>query len=358
VDLNGLDADPRAREKLMNRLLYIILISTIAYTPGTWAQTPGPALHKNTTNVSEAGPQGAAQSIKAEADCGCESQVLPDDLAIVNGIRIGRKDIEDQVRESRIRLQGQVIEARRHELDLQVNSKLVTNEANRRAVSVTRLLEEEVVNKVKEPTEAEAQVFYDQNKPRIEGEFKDARNNIVQYLRDERQRQEAKQFAERLRSASDTRVEIHEATPPQLASDRGRVFAIVNQQPITSADIEDSLRPLIYEVQQQVYQLRKEELDLRINDTLLEQEAQKRKITTSSLLAAEIKPISITEEAARAFYQQNKDRVSGDFAQTKDHITRYLQQAELHKAELVFVEKLRRAASIRTFLEAPTLRNK
>lgn len=155
------------------------------------------------------------------------------------------------------------------------------------------------------------------------------------------------------RSLSDDVVLDIEATPLKQAADRARVIAIVNQQQITSADIEDSLRPLIYDVQQKVYKLRKNELDLRINDTLLQQEVQKRKITTNSLLEAEIKPKSITEEDARAFYEQNKDRVSGDFPQTKDHIIHYLQQNELRSAELAFVEKLRGVASIQTFLVAP-----
>jgi protein-disulfide isomerase len=355
MDLNRVDRPFAGEgEKMMSRLIYILLVSAIVSTPVTWAQTPVPAPQKRLTTTSGPGPQGALPATKLEEDCGCESQVLPEALAIVNGVRITRKDIEDQVREPRARLQRQVTEARKRELDLQINSKLVVIEANKRAVSTTRLLEAEVVNKVKEPTDAEARVFYDQNKKRIEGEFPEVKNHIVRYLRDERQREEAKKFADRLRSASANKVQINEATSPPRTSDPGRVFAIVNGQQITSGDIEDSLRPLIYEVQQQVYKLRQDELALRINDTLLEQEALKRKITTNSVLEVDVKPKTITEADALTFYEQNKDRVSGDFPQTKNDIVRYLEQAELRKAELAFVEKLRRAASIQTFLQAPT----
>lgn len=342
----------------MSRLLNILLVSALASTPVTWAQSTRALSNKSTTKgtaTATAAPiaPGASQSAKAEEDCSCESQVLPEAFAIVNGVRISRKDIEDQLRGPRVQLQRRVIEARKRELDLQVNSKLVALEAARRAVSVSKLLEEEVMNKVTEPTEAEAQAFYEQNKKRIEGQFPDVRNDITRHLRDERGHAEAKKFAERLRSTGGNRVRILEAASSQPASDRGRVFATVNQERITSADIEDSLRPLVYEVQQQIYQLRQSAVDLKINDTLLEQEAQKRKITTDSLVAAEIKPINITEDAARAFYDQNKERVSGDFPQTRDHIIQYLQQGELRKAELAFVEKLRRAATIQTFIVAP-----
>jgi hypothetical protein len=111
---------------------------------------------------------------------------------------------------------------------------------------------------------------------------------------------------------------------------------------------------MVQAIQQQIFALRKQELDLRIDDTLLEQEARKRKLTTEVLLDTEIKPKTITDDDARAFYEQNKDRVSGDFAQTKAVIVQYLQQQEKRSAELPLVERLRRAALIQTFLVAPS----
>ena len=336
----------------MSRLLYILVISIIC-TPTILAQAPKTATNKSSAKEPAVSPPAAPQVNKSEEDCACEWQVLPEVLGTVNGIRINRKDIEDQTKEPIGRLKRQLIEARKHELDLQINSKLVALEAARRSISVAKLLEEEVVSKVKEPTNVQVQAFYDQNKSRIQGEFKDVRDDIFQYLRDEYQREEAKKFAEHLRTVTETKVQVQEATPPKNSSELTRVFAIVNGQQITSADIEDSLRPLIYGVQEQMYKLRKNELDLRINDTLLEQEAQKRKITTNSLLDAEVKPKTVTEKEALAFYEQNKDRVSGSFAETKDNIIRHLQQSELRAAELAFVEKLRGTASIETFLTAP-----
>jgi protein-disulfide isomerase len=83
------------------------------------------------------------------------------------------------------------------------------------------------------------------------------------------------------------------------------------------------------------------------------QEAQRRKITANALLDAEVKAAPITEEQAQAFYEQNKERVSGDFPKTKESIIRYLQEAEIRRAEREYVEKLRAAASIQIFLVAP-----
>jgi len=286
-------------------------------------------------------------------DCACESQVLPATVAIVNGITISARDIEKATAEPVRNLQRQVVDARKRELDLLINSKLLAIEAKKRGLTTTQLLDKEVVAKVLPPTPAETRAFYDQNKARINGEFDAVKGDIIRYLMDERQRVEAKKFADGLRAASNVIVKAPQATPPRNEAERAQILATINNENITSGDVEDSLQALIFDVQEQVYQLRKNEVDLNINDTLLVQEAQKRKITTNALLETELKPKPVTEEQARTFFEQNKDRVSGDFAQTKDSIINYLQQMELRLAERAFIEKLRAAASIQIFLNVP-----
>jgi hypothetical protein len=290
-------------------------------------------------------------------NCGCESQPLPDTLAIVNGVKITAGDINKSIGESVSQLQRQVIEARKRELDLLINSKLLALEAKKRGVSTVKLLDDEVVAQVKKPTQAEAQVFYDQNKERIKAEFKEVADNIISYLYEQRQQDEAKRFAATLRAASEVKVNVIEVTPPVTEADRARVLATIKDEQITSRDVENSLLPMISGVQDQVYKLRKDELELTINDALLTQEAQKRKITATALLDAEVKPKPVTEEQLQLFYDQNKDRVSGDFTQSKDAIRRYLEQVELRQAERDFLDKLRSTASIQVFLVPPTRTN-
>ena len=130
--------------------------------------------------------------VSAQAqDCGCESQALPDTLAIVNGVKITASDINKSIGESVSQLQRQVIEARKRELDLLINSKLLALEAKKRGVSTVKLLDDEVVAQAKKPTQAEAQVFYEQNKDRIKAEFKDVADDIITYLYEQRQQDEA-----------------------------------------------------------------------------------------------------------------------------------------------------------------------
>ena len=274
-------------------------------------------------------------------------------LAVVNGVTITLRDIEKNTGDAVRNLQRQVTEARKRELDLLINSKLLAAEAKKRGVSTAKLLEQEVVAKVTAPTPAEAQTFYDQNKARIQGDFNSVKDEILRHLLQEQQRVEAKKFADGLRAAGKTIVNVAEATLPRNDADRAQVLATVDGVNITSGDVEDSLKPLIFEVAEEIYKLRKNELDLTINDTLLVQEAHKRKITTNALLDAEVKAKPVTDEQARLFYEQNKERISGDFAQTKDSVISYLQQTELRSAERAFVEKLRAAAVLEVFLKAP-----
>jgi protein-disulfide isomerase len=324
----------------MRRLTFALLVLTLACAQAVFSQTtPTP----QTPTAAPAPPP----------DCACESQSLPETLAIVNGVKISTNDIKKSTGDSVSQLHQQIIDARKRELDLMINSKLLTLEAKKRGISTVKLLDQEVIAKVKKPGQIEAQAFYDQNKARIKGEFKDVVDEIVAYLFEQAQQTEAKKFADGLRAANEVKVLVTEATPPATPADRTRVFATIKGEKITSGDIEDSLLPLIFDVQQQVYKLRKDELELSINDTLLVQEAQKRQITTNALLDAEVKPKPVTDQQLQTFYDQNKDRVSGDFAQTKDAIRQYLEQIEVRQAERAFVEKLRTVATIQTFLIAP-----
>ncbi|HWS88876.1 MAG TPA: thioredoxin domain-containing protein [Pyrinomonadaceae bacterium] len=289
------------------------------------------------------------------AACACESSPLPEVLATVNGVRITRQDISPAVQKKVADLQRRVVEARRNELDLQINSALLEAEAKKRGLSAAKLLESEVNSKTTEPTEADAQKFYDENRARIGGEFKDVKGDIVAYLRDVRRRDAAAKFSESLRAAAQLKRLAAEATPPANEADRARVFANVNGRDITSADVEESLRPLVYGVQEQVYRLRTQEVELRVNDLLLGAEAQRRGVTPRALLDAEVvsKIPAVTEADAQKFYDENRARIEGDFAKTKEQILQYLRDLAERKALTDFAARMRAGAQVQTFLVAP-----
>ena len=280
---------------------------------------------------------------------------MTDVLGVVNGVKITQQDLSPETRTRIEQLQREVIDARQRELDLQIDSMLLEAEAKKRQVLASQLLKDEVVAKAQEPTEVEAQAFYDQNKARIQAEFKDAKDDILKYLRYQRQQESARKLAERLRTAAQIKIIAKPSAPPVNDADRARVLATVNGKQITAGDIETNLQPLIFSVQEEVYALRKQDLDLKINDMLLTEEAQKKKVTSRALLETEVtaKVPRVTEAQAQEFYTQNKERISGEFAQTKDQIIKYMQEKKEQEATLAYAEQLRRAAAVQINLVAP-----
>lgn len=322
-----------------------------AATP-TPRPTPAPAARPTTPTPAQAQPTPASE------DCGCEAGPVPDVLGTVNGVKITRADLSPQVQQQVAQLQQEVIAARQRELDLQINSILLEAEAKKRNTTTTKLLEAEVVAKTVEPTAADAEAYFNQNRARIEQQagrsvaFAEVKDNVIAYLRNVRQDERAGQFASSLRAAAQVKKNVEVATP----GDRARVFAVVNGRNLTSADIEDSLLPLVASVQEQLYLLRKGDVDMRINDILLNQEAQKRGITARAVLEAEVisKTPVVTEAQALDFYNKNKERINGEFANVKYQIIEYLQGQEQQRLESAFVSRLRNGASVQTFITPPT----
>jgi hypothetical protein len=112
---------------------------------------------------------------------------------------------------------------------------------------------------------------------------------------------------------------------------------------------------VIFGVQEQMYELRRRDLNRKINDVLLAQEAQKRQVTTRSLLDTEInsKVPVFTEAEAQKFYDTNKERLNGPFTDLKEQILRHLQNREKEKLQLAFADSLRKSAVIEDFLTPP-----
>lgn len=289
-------------------------------------------------------------------ECACETAPVPDIVAIVNGTKLRAADtFSDQTKKRTAELQQGVIDERKNALKLMVNSRLLETEARKRGMSPTRLLKQEVMSNVADPTDTEIEEFYNRNREKISGDLAGARSEIKSYIRNRREAAESEKFAERLRAAGNVKMIVETATPPGTASERSRVFATVNGFSIRSADIEDILRPTIFTVQEQVFSLRNNDVTLKVNDMLLAAEAKRRTMTTSALIDAEVaaKLPVITEGDARGFYNQNKERINGEFEKVKGSIIEYLRDTKKTELEKAFADRLRRGASIQVFLAEP-----
>ncbi len=286
-------------------------------------------------------------------NCGCETQ-SQNVLAVVNGIKITKLDLSIDTRTQISLLQDSVVDARRRAVGRRINRMLLEAEAARRGLSVDGLIQLEVKDKIVQPTEKEARALYG-NKAGSADNFKQVKAQLLAQIRSEREVARAELFTEALRAGAKITIADERVTAPIDESELERVFATVNGKPITSRDIENDLRPLVTQVQQQVYAYRKQDLDLKINDLLLEEEAKRQNTTPQALINQNVtaKMQLVTDEQAEAFYQANKARLPGTFAELKIQIMQLLMKAEERKLVLAYADKLRGNAAVQIYLIPP-----
>jgi protein-disulfide isomerase len=324
----------------MKRVWLLIMLAAFVCA-NAYAQIPPPQ------NVNQA-------PANKNDECGCEVKLPEGRAAIVNGVKVTLDEIDEPIKNKVKDMQDQIVEMRKAQVDTLINARLLDVEAKKRGVTAEKILETEVENKVIAPTDADAQRFYDQNRANLQGEFNELKPQILAYLRAERMRVAAKRLADQLRATAQIKI-LGTATPPEKESDRARVLATLNGEPITVGDVEDALASYISSVQEQIYDLRKTSLDARINDILLDQEAKKRGLTPQDLYRQEVgaKVKAPTDEEAEKFYKENQKNLKGTYDELKVHIIQYLQSKAYEKAENDFAASLRKAVTMETYLRAP-----
>jgi hypothetical protein len=283
-------------------------------------------------------------------NCGCEDKPQINVLAVVNGKKITKQDLSINTRTQVSIAQDEVIASRNLALPLIINDKLLEAEAKRRGLTAAKLLDQEVA-KIIPPTEEDARAVYEHK--RITQDFKHVKNEIIMQLTNERKAARISQFANSLRIGSQINVSDQPVTPPTTEADLQRVYAIVNGEKITSRDIEESLLPLIFNVQKRVYALRKNDVDLQINDMLLEGEAKRLGTTPRALIYQNVRTPIVTDQQARAFYEKNKASFPGDYEDRKDQIMQLLIGQEVQRQIQAYAEQLRKGAAVQMYLTAP-----
>ena len=79
-------------------------------------------------------------------NCGCEQKPEINVLAVVNGVKIARKDLSIDALTQVSLAQDTVIVARSRQLQLKINDLLLEVEAKRRGITTAKLLELEVTS--------------------------------------------------------------------------------------------------------------------------------------------------------------------------------------------------------------------
>jgi protein-disulfide isomerase len=147
-------------------------------------------------------------------------------------------------------LRQQLYQLERQKLDEHIGAMLVTDEARKRGVSVATLLEQEVNSKVQAPSEEEIRSLYEKNKERIPVEFEKVRDQIRNYLHEQKITERKIEYFKTLRINGNVATYLK---PPELV----RVELSVNGAPskgsetaqVTIVKFEDFQCPYCKEVQ-------------------------------------------------------------------------------------------------------------
>jgi protein-disulfide isomerase len=142
-----------------------------------------------------------------------------------------------------------------------------------------------------------------------------------------------------------------------FGADSGKTepLAEINGEAITVKDLEDALGSRLAKLEEQLYDLKRRELDSLIARRLLAQEAVRRGISVPALLDAEVtaKVGLVSEKEIEDFYHQNKARMRGDETEARQKIRAFLQQQKLNARRDAFVESLRSRGQVVVRLSPP-----
>ena len=144
-------------------------------------------------------------------------------------------------------------------------------------------------------------------------------------------------------------------SPAQAGNEMGVPLAEVNGEAVTAEDLDQALGVKLTKLQEQIYSLKREQLDGLIAQRLLAQEAGKRGVSIAALLDAEVtaKVGLVTETEIEAFVQENRSQLKGEGAEVRDKIRASLQQRKLAEQRAQFVQVLRAQGTVVDRLQPP-----
>jgi protein-disulfide isomerase len=149
--------------------------------------------------------------------------------------------------------------------------------------------------------------------------------------------------------------EAQPAATSQPAAGMPAVLATVDGAPITEDDVRKSAGLEISRLEEQIYQLRKQQVDALVARRLLEAEAARRGQSVEALEQAEItaKVGTVSDKEIDAFIEANKTRIRGDVTQLRPQIRDFIAEQKADALRTTLVDGLRGAAKVEMRIEPP-----
>ncbi|MEP7342304.1 MAG: thioredoxin domain-containing protein [Acidobacteriota bacterium] len=147
---------------------------------------------------------------------------------------------------------------------------------------------------------------------------------------------------------------------PDAAAVKSPAIAEVDGNVITSEEVESGLGVQLVQLEEQIYQIKRQRIEAMISEKLSNQEAARRGVTIQSLLDTEVtaKAAAVTDLDVTAFYQANRGQMGQLDANLIARIKSYLQGQRINARREEFLQSLRANAKIVVNLPRPNQRIK
>ncbi|MFN2493438.1 MAG: DsbA family protein [Pyrinomonadaceae bacterium] len=295
-------------------------------------------------------PTAPNQPVSASSAVPAAGPIL---LAIVNEQNVTTAHIEPKARQEAETLESRIDEARKKILELQINTLLLEAEARRRKLTAQQLYDLEVARKIAEPPAAEVSKFIEDNRDQIdETDSARMRQQVIAFLRSEREASLSEAFVKRLRASHAVAITTNQNLSTVAPS---TVLATIDSKPIVAATLNERLKPIVYKLRLETYLTVQPALDLTINDLLLLAEATRRNVPPEEIVRKEIseKIRQPTEADISKFYSENKSRLNGVLESLRNQVADYLQTQDRQRLERALSDSLRKGANIQLMISEP-----
>jgi protein-disulfide isomerase len=328
--------------------LSMVLFLTLSSTSAAQTRRRGTAPRKAPA-ATKPQPETAAQPQPTTP----RQPSAPANVVSLNGQTLSTADFEPAVREQLDLVEDKIATTKRQLLDLQINTILLQVEANRRRIDTHTLYETEVTKRIPVPTAEQIKKLLDQQGAQLEGtDTATANQEAAAYLQAESESKLADELVTRLKRTTPVVMGV-DITTPNLNNDA--VVATIGGQPLKAAIINERLKPIIYQIKLQAYELTKQQADQMVNNLLLLDEARRRQIGPEEIIRTEVsdKVRPPTEAEVAKFYDENKARINGSLTDVRNQIATYLQERERNRLEDDLSARLRKNADIRWLITEP-----
>jgi protein-disulfide isomerase len=171
-------------------------------------------------------------------------------IADVDGTVITGSDVDAVSGRQLSQLRQQIYDLQRQKLYELIDERLVSEEAKRRGVSVPKLLEQEVIDKILPVADDEISALYAANRGRIPVELDKVREQIRGVLYDQRRKAQNTLFIESLRA--NAKIVTYLTSPPIFRADvsvNGAPFKGAEKAVVTIVKFEDFQCPFCKQAQ-------------------------------------------------------------------------------------------------------------